>query len=124
MSELISFINPNKGKKKRQEKLVYQNPIICISNTDKDKKIQDLKKEAECLRFLSPKLTEMTKFAKKIIKLEKIKIDEEKLLDIVTHSQRDIRKLLGNIQYLIIGNQKKLKKLVYLIAKDMMKTKQ
>lgn len=111
LSELISFINPNKGKRKKdKKKLVYQNPIICISNTDKDKKIQDLKKEAECLKFLSPKLTEMTEFAQKIVKLEKIKIGEEKLLDIVTHSQRDIRKLLGNIQYLIIGNQKKLKK--------------
>lgn len=111
LSELISFINPNKGRKKKdKKKLAYQNPIICISNTDKDKKIQDLKKEAECLKFLSPKLTELTAFAKKIIKLENIKVDEEKLLDIVTHSQRDIRKLLGNIQYLMVGSKKKLKK--------------
>ena len=111
LSELISFINPNKGKKKKdKKKLKYYNPIICISNTDKDKKIQDLKKEAECIKFLSPKLTDLTEFANKIVKLENIKVSEEKLLDIVTHSQRDIRKLLGNIQYLLIGSKKKLKK--------------
>lgn len=115
LNELISFINPNKGKKKKdKKKLAYQNPIICISNTDKDKKIQDLKKETECLKFLSPKLSELTDFAKKIIKLENIKVEEEKLLDIVLYSQRDIRKLLGNIQYLMIGSKKKLKKFNFL----------
>ncbi len=37
MSELISFINPNKGLRKNKKKpLQYNNPIICISNEDFD----------------------------------------------------------------------------------------
>lgn len=112
VSELISFINPNKGKRKKdKKKLSYQNPIICICNSDKDKKIQDLRKECEVLKYNIPKLSEITKFAEKVVKKEKIKIDEEKLLDLVTFSQRDIRKLLGNIQFLKLGHSKN-KKLV------------
>ena len=108
LSELISFINPNKGKKKKdKKKLLFQNPIICISNTDKDKKIQELKKVCTCLKFLSPKLSELYEYAEKIIKKEKIKISEDKLLDIVNFSQKDIRKLVGNIQFLNLGNSKK-----------------
>jgi hypothetical protein len=39
VSELISFINPNKGKRKRfHQKIKYINPIICICNNDTDKK--------------------------------------------------------------------------------------
>ena len=37
---------------------------------------------------------------------ENLKVEEEKLLDIVTFSQRDIRKLLGNIQFLMLGQTK------------------
>ena len=72
LSELISFINPNKGKRKKdKKKLVYQNPIICISNTDKDKKNSGFKKGSRVSKFLSPKLTEMTEFAQKIVELKK-----------------------------------------------------
>ena len=110
VSELISFINPNKGKRKKdKKKLSYQNPIICICNSDKDKKIQDLRKECEVLKYNIPKLSEITEFAEKVVKKEKIKVDEEKLLDLVTFSQRDIRKLLGNIQFLKLGHTKNKK---------------
>lgn len=107
ISELISFINPNKGKKKKDKKsLKYQNPIICICNSEKEKKIQELKKECMCLKFMSPKLTELYTFAEQIMEKEKIIVEEDKLLDIVNFSQRDIRKLVGNIQYLILGKDK------------------
>ena len=46
ISELIYFINPNKGKRKKTKNSIkYNNPIICISNNDSDKKMKDLMKE-------------------------------------------------------------------------------
>ena len=56
ISELISFINPNKNKRgKNKIELEYNNPIICISNNDSDKKMRDLKKECEIIKFVYPK---------------------------------------------------------------------
>lgn len=119
VSELISFINPNKGKKKKdKKKLKYQNPIICICNSEKEKKIQELKKECMPLKFLSPKLSELYNFAELIIKKEKISVSEDKLLDIVNFSQKDIRKLVGNIQFIMLGSQKKKKSISKKIKLD------
>ena len=68
ISELISFINPNKGKRKKdKKKLNYQNPIICICNDEKDKKIKDLKSVCEYVPFIMPKLTEIYDFAYQIV---------------------------------------------------------
>lgn len=101
ISELISFINPNKGKRKKdKKKLIYQNPIICICNEEKDKKIKDLQNVCEYVPFLMPKLTEIYDFAIKIVKNEKIEIEEDQILDLVKFSQRDIRKLVSTLEYL------------------------
>lgn len=101
ISELISFINPNKGKRKKDKiKPNYLNPIICICNNDSERKMTDLKKECEYIKFGLPKTNEIYKFAEKIIDKEKIVISEEDLLEIVLHSQNDIRKLICNLEYL------------------------
>ena len=110
VAELISLINPNKGKRKKDKKVLpYQNPIICICNDEKDKKLQDLKKESEYIRFFPPKLTEIYQYAEKILKLEKLKIDDDDLLDTVKFCQQDIRKLIGNLEYLTTRSNKKKK---------------
>ena len=107
ISELISFINPNKGKRKKdKKKLIYQNPIICICNDEKDKKIKDLKSVCEYVPFMMPKLTEIYDFAFQIVKNEKMKIEEEKLLDFVNFSQRDIRKLISTLEYFNFRDKK------------------
>ena len=47
VSELVSIINPNKGKKKNNKiELLYNNPIICISNNNIDKKLSELKQNS------------------------------------------------------------------------------
>lgn len=100
MSELISFINPNKGIRKNKKKpFQYNNPIICISNEDFDKKINDLKKECDVIKFLKPKKTELYELAERIIKKEKLNMDDEMIFKIIEHSQMDIRKLICLLEY-------------------------
>ena len=109
ISELISFINPNKGKRKKIKiKPNYINPIICICNNDTEKKMSDLKKECEYIRFGLPKTNEIYNFAEKIINKEEIKVSEEELLEIVLHSQNDIRKLICNLEYISKSNNKNI----------------
>ena len=100
MSELISFINPNKGLRKNKRKPVrYNNPIICISNEDFDKKINDLKKECEVIRFVKPKKSELYDLIVKICKEEGKEITDDIIFKIVDFSQHDIRKLLGLLEF-------------------------
>ncbi len=100
MSELISFINPNKGLRKNKKKpLQYNNPIICISNEDFDKKINDLKKECEVLKFQKPKRSELYDLVSKICENEKLKIEDEMIFKIIDYSQLDIRKLICLLEY-------------------------
>ena len=92
LAELITFINPNKNikSKKNHKKFVYDNPIICICNNDKDKKMNDLKKECEYIKFIHPAINELFEYASTIVKNEKMNIDEEKLLEVVNFCQKDI----------------------------------
>ena len=105
MSELISFINPNKGLRKNKRKPAsYNNPIICISNEDFDKKINDLKKECEVIRFVKPKKSELYDLIVKICKEESKKITDDIIFKIVDFSQYDIRKLLGLLEFYFKNN--------------------
>ena len=109
ISELISFINPNKGKrKKNKDSIKYTNPIICISNNDTDKKMRDLMKECESIKFKLPNLNELYTYAKKIINLENITISDEEILSIVNFCQKDIRKLVCLLEDVKIGNKKNI----------------
>lgn len=105
ISELISFINPNKNKRgKNKVELEYNNPIICISNNDSDKKMRDLKKECEIIKFTYPKKNELYAYSEKILQKEKKEIDEDKLLDLVMFCQNDIRKLISTLEYYFTKN--------------------
>ena len=100
MSELISFINPNKGVRKNKKKPVqYNNPIICISNEDFDKKINDLKKECEVIKFLKPKKTELYELVEKICQEENLNLNDDTIFKMIEHSQQDIRKLICLLEY-------------------------
>ena len=105
MSELISFINPNKGLRKNKKKpLQYNNPIICISNEDYDKKINDLKKECEVIKFLKPKKTELYDLILNIGEKEGVKLTDDIIFKIVEYSQNDIRKLLCLLEFYFKNN--------------------
>lgn len=100
ISELITFINPNKNKRgKNKIEFQYNNPIICISNTDSDKKMRDLKKECEIIHFVYPKKNELYDFAIKILEKENKEIDDDELLKIIMFCQNDIRKLISTLEY-------------------------
>jgi len=111
VSELISFINPNKGKKKKDKvNLHYINPIICICNNESEKKMKDLKKECEHIKFVLPSISELYSYATIIIEKENIDISEDDILSIVTFSQHDIRKMISvieNIKLSLKNNDKK-----------------
>ena len=75
ISELISFINPNKNKRgKNKIELEYNNPIICISNNDSDKKMRDLKKECEIIKFVYPKKMNYILILRKFFKEKRKKL--------------------------------------------------
>ena len=100
MGELISFINPNKGLRKNKKKLLqYNNPIICISNEDFDKKINDLKKECEVIKFTKPKKSELYELVIDICKKEKVKMSDDTIFKLIDYSQLDIRKLICLLEY-------------------------
>jgi replication factor C subunit 1 len=100
MSELISFINPNKGLRKNKKKpLQYNNPIICISNEDFDKKINDLKKECEVLKFTKPKRSELYNLVCYICNEENLDLNDDTIFKIIDYSQLDIRKLICLLEY-------------------------
>jgi len=111
VSELISFINPNKGKRKKDKiDIKYINPIICICNNDSEKKMKDLKKECEHIKFVLPSISELYSYAKTIIEKENIDISEDDILSIVTFCQHDIRKMISiieNIKLSLKNNDKK-----------------
>ena len=66
--------------------------------------MSELKKECEYIKFGLPKTNEIYKFAEIIIEKENVKITEEELLEVVLHSQNDIRKLISNLEYLSKNN--------------------
>ena len=78
MSELISFINSLKViRKNKRKNLPGNNPIICISNEDFDKKINDLKKECEVIKFLKPKKSELYDLILEIAKKKGVELKDD-----------------------------------------------
>ena len=93
VSELVSLINPNKGKKKNNKKEYdYLNPIICISNNNTEKKLADLRKICLEVTFSKPSKEEIYLFFFLIINTENIKIDDTNLKSLVKFSQNDFRR--------------------------------
>lgn len=99
VSELVTIINPNKGKRKiNKTDINYTNPIICISNNNTDKKLADLRKNCQEIIFTKPTQSDIMNFAKKIIEKENINIEESALILLVNYSQNDFRRITYLLQ--------------------------
>lgn len=113
ISELISFINPNKGKRKKNKKPIsYNNPIICICNNDSEKKMRDLKKECEFIKFVLPSISELYDYAVYILNKEKINIDDNEIIKIVNFCQKDIRKMISLIEQVMLSKNTKIEEIL------------
>lgn len=105
VAELISIINPNKGKKKNNKiEILYNNPIICISNNNSDKKLSELRKNSFEIIFLKPSFEDLNYFCKKIIEKEKLNISKDYIYKIIHLSQFDFRRIAYLLQDLSIIN--------------------
>lgn len=99
VAELVSLINPNKGKRKgNKKKIDYINPIICISNNNTDKKLCDLRKNCLEVIFNKPTCFEISNFIKLIIKNEKIDIDDQGVNLLTNYAQNDFRRACHILQ--------------------------
>lgn len=101
INELISIISPSKGKGRRkkdyQDKLVINNPVICICNNSTEKKITDLKKISYFIEFKKPSYYEMENLYNKIIEKENIIIKDDIKSALLFACQYDIRRLFNII---------------------------
>ena len=91
-------------EKVREKKLrllySFNNPVICISNTD-NKKIVEIKRYSECIYFEKPTETSQKEYIKKICQNENISIPEYGIHSICKNSQGDYRRILHMINILI-----------------------
>jgi len=104
LSELIRYINPNRGKgnrkKEDQEKKVPLPPIICICNNIGDKKLQDFRKDCLELAFKLPNHKDLEILLKRICRAEKLNLDQDAIDLVIDYSQGDYRRLINYLQSL------------------------
>jgi replication factor C subunit 1 len=99
VQELVSIINPNKGKKQKNDIIEkFVNPIICICNSNTEKKLADLKKICLEINFCKPTNNDLLGISKKIIKNENINFDDDALQLLINYSQNDVRRLTFLLQ--------------------------
>ena len=76
-------------------------PLIFISNNQHSKLLNDLKKNCLEVRFIPPANFELQHLIKKILDKENIRIENERIVDLlIEFSQSDIRKLINILQEL------------------------
>lgn len=104
LSELIRYINPNRGKGNRkkddQEKKIPLPPIICICNNIGDKKLQDFRKDCLELSFKLPEKKDLEILLKRICRAEKLNLDQDAIDLVIDYSQGDYRRLINYLQSL------------------------
>ena len=116
LSVIINYLktDPNIIKKTKKESMEsynkrlksynllnpFNNPVICISNSD-IKKIEDVKRYSECLYFNHPTENQFFKYIKKILEKEHLDICEYGIHLIYKTGQNDFRKILFIIHSLI-----------------------
>lgn len=102
LSELIHYINPNRGKGNRkreeQEKALPLPPIICICNNITDKKLQDLRKDCLELQFSNPNENDLKQLLYRICRAESLNLDEDAVELVITYAQHDYRRLINYLQ--------------------------
>ena len=112
LSELIKYLNPKKNNN------LFNNPIICITNNDRDKKSRDLKKYCEYVDFIKPKYEELYEYANLINKKEKMKLSDDYILKIVNYSNNDVRKLISTLELFNKKKNENVDKFLINIEKD------
>lgn len=76
-------------------------PLIFISNNQHSKLLNDLKKNCLEVRFIPPTNFELKNLICKVLNQEKIKVESNKIIDLlIDFSQSDIRKLINILQEL------------------------
>jgi DNA polymerase III delta prime subunit len=88
INSLIKLIRPKKTKKQKKEELTL-NPIICISNYHKDKKIKELIKVCDSYELKSPTEKETKIIINKIIP----ELNNELHAEVIKYIQGDLRKI-------------------------------
>lgn len=104
MSELIKLMYPFKGNKKKTKNFSSKTPFVCVSNTVAEKKFNDIKKNSVVVKLSEPNKFSMKKLIEKIMKLEKFKMDEVMMNNIIKHSQYDYRRLINILEYIFNNN--------------------
>lgn len=102
LSEIIRYINPNRGKgnrkKQNQEQGVPLPPMICICNNILERKLSDFRKDCLELMFKKPDMDCLTMLLNKVCKLEKLNLDDDAKELVVEYAQGDYRRLLNYLQ--------------------------
>tara|TARA_Y100000590_G_C15746615_1_gene1022294 strand:+ start:7059 stop:8429 length:1371 start_codon:yes stop_codon:yes gene_type:complete len=91
--------------KKNKELIPSGSPFICISNSI-DKKIKALRDKSVYINCKYPTQYAFVNLVTKILKKENILIDDIAILDIIKHSQNDIRRLINILEYLFYDKSK------------------
>jgi len=115
LSELIKYINPNRGKgnrrKEDQDKLIKLPPIICICNNISDKKLQDFRKDCLELTFDMPGKKEMQILLERICRNENLHLNDDAVDLVIEYAQKDYRRLtayLQSVDSLLVDNNVEL----------------
>ena len=102
LSELIKYINPNRGKgnrkKEDQEMPVKLPPIVCICNNVTDKKLQDFRKDCLELQFRTPQPEDMRQLLNRVCEAEHLKLDDSACDLVIEYAQGDFRRLITYLQ--------------------------
>ena len=111
IEELLSFMQPNKGRKSRKKTKttnkkirtnVWGPPIICICNTGnvKQSTLTNLRKCCVEINFTKPSSKDINQIIDRVLEAEKFDISPEAREEIIQFSQGDFRRLLCLMQHL------------------------
>jgi dephospho-CoA kinase len=103
INTLTKLIRPKKTTKQKKE-AIAMNPIICIANYHKDKKIKEIKKVCQCIEIKIPTDSQLLNIIKKNMPNLETTIQD----DIVSFVQGDLRKLYST--FTIYKNQESILK--------------
>ena len=98
LSEIINIINPKKSKNNKT-------PIICISNSVVEKKMQEIMKHSLSIKINKPNKMQLSKVLENIITNENMVLEQPIKEMIIKRSQNDYRRLI-NLLELINQNYK------------------
>ena len=88
---------------------------------EEEKKIQDLKKECEYVRFYYPKQNEIYMWISKILTAEKYKISDTEIFKLINFGQNDFRKIISILEVGYKNKEKNIEKITSIMEKKKIK---